>query len=231
MLRNGEADCLLAGLNHEYPAVLRPLLQHIPLRTGLTTAAGVFIVISGDRVFFVADSLVNIDPGPQELAEIAAMAADFARDFDIEPRVAMVSFSNFGASNHPSALKMRQALRIVKERRPDLIVDGEMQADVAISAQLTEDRYEFSAVKAANVLIFPNLDASTAAFKMASQVGGAFALGPVLLGPEKSAHVIQPGMDAQSIALMGAMASVEAEERGRAERGADRVKRQIVPAR
>jgi malate dehydrogenase (oxaloacetate-decarboxylating)(NADP+) len=213
MAREGEADGVLAGLTREYPSVLRPILQHIPLREGLTTAAGVFIVISGGRVYFFADCLVNIDPGPEELAEIAIQTADFARDFDVTPRIAMVSFSNFGASQHPEARKVRQAVEIVAERRPDLLIDGEMQASVAVSAQLTEERYPFSKVKGANVLVFSNLDASTTAFKVAAQLGGAFTLGPVLLGPQCSAHVLGPFMDVQSIILMGAMAVVEAQER------------------
>ena len=213
LLRSGQADAVVAGLTHEYPTVLRPILQLLPLRTGLTTAAGVFIVISGSRVHFFADSLVTIDPGPQELAEIAILTADFARDFEIDPRVAMVSFSNFGSSQHPDALKVRQAVQIIRERRPDIIVDGEMQADVAISAELASSRYPFSHVSGANVLIFPNLDASTAAFKVVAQLGGATTLGPVLLGPERSAHVLQPGMDVQSIVLMAAMAVVESEQR------------------
>jgi malate dehydrogenase (oxaloacetate-decarboxylating)(NADP+) len=216
MVREGQADALLSGLTHEYPAVLRPILQHIPLRAGLSVAAGVFIVINNGQVHFFADSLVNIEPGPQELAEIAILTADFARDFDIEPRVAMVSFSNFGASNHPAARKVRQSVNIVRERRPDIQIDGELQADVAISRDIVAKRYPFSQVSGANVLVFPNLDASLAAFKVVSQLGGAYAIGPVLLGPTRSAHVVQPTMDPQSIVLMGAMAVVEAQERERA---------------
>ena len=215
MVREGHADAFLAGLTHEYPAVLRPILQHIPLRPGLSVAAGVFIVIKDGRVHFFADSLVNIEPGPQELAEIAILVADFARDFDIEPRVAMVSFSNFGASNHPAARKVRQSVSIVNERRPDIRIDGEVQADVAISKEMVAERYPFSQVSGANVLVFPNLDASLAAFKVVSQLGGAYAIGPILLGPTHSAHVVQPTMDPQSIVLMGAMAVVEAQERQR----------------
>jgi malate dehydrogenase (oxaloacetate-decarboxylating)(NADP+) len=213
MLQSGEVDGFLAGIDHEYPAILRPVLQYIPLAPGVSTAAGVFIVMSAGRVYFIADSLVNIDPDAGQLAEIAISTADFARDFDLTPRVAMVSFSNFGASNHPAAKKMRDAVCMVRERRPDLEVDGEIQADVAISAELVQERYPFSRVREANVLIFPNLDASTAAFKTATQLGGAHAVGPVLLGPCRSAHVLRPSMDVRSIVLMGAMAAVEAEER------------------
>src|SRR5579872_2882668 len=213
MLRTNAVDGLLAGMTHEYPAVLRPILQYLPLRSGVSTAAGVFIVIAGRQVYFFADSLVNIDPAPEEMAEIAIMTADFARDFDVEPRVAMVSFSNFGASHHPDAQKVRRATELVRAQRPDLAVDGEMQVDIALSASICQERYPFSRVQGANVLVFPNLDASTTAFKIAAQIGGAYTLGPVLLGPSRSAHVLGPAADAQSIVLLGALAVVEAQER------------------
>jgi malate dehydrogenase (oxaloacetate-decarboxylating)(NADP+) len=212
LVRSGQADGMVTGLNSDYPNVLRAILQHIPMRPGATTAVGVFIVITGNRVRIFADSLVNIDPGPEELAEITLLAAEFAQHLHINPRVAMVSYSNFGASNHPAATKVREALKIVRERQPGLMVDGEMQADFALSAQLCESRYPDSTVKGANVLIFPNLDASTVAFKVAAQLGGSFTLGPVLLGPERSVHLLNQGMDAESIALMGALAVVESQE-------------------
>ena len=215
MLQSGHADALLVGVDHDYQSALQPILQHIPLEPNVSTATGVFVVMSGRRLTFIADSLVNIDPDPHRLAEIAIRTADFARDFDVEPRVAMVSFSNFGASRHASAKKMRQAVEIIRELRPDLPVDGEMQADVALSASIAGDRFPFSRVQGANVLIFPNLDASTAAFKVASHLGGAYSLGPVLLGPSRSAHVLQPSVDVRSIVLMGALAGVEAERRSR----------------
>lgn len=215
MVRAGDADAYLTGLSTEYPAVLRPILQLVPLRPGVSTVAGVFIVIAENHVYFFADGLVNIDPDEEEMAEIAILTADFARNFDIAPRVALVSYSNFGSSQHPDAVKVRRAAELVRERRPDLPVDGEMQVDTALTARIVDERYPFSRVRAANVLIFPNLDASTSAFKALAELGGASVLGPVLLGPSRSVHPLQPTTDARSIVLLAALAAVEAQERAR----------------
>ncbi|HLJ68068.1 MAG TPA: phosphate acyltransferase, partial [Chloroflexota bacterium] len=146
MVRSGEADGFLSGLTYDYPEVLRPILQLIPLRPGTGTVAGVFIVISGSQVHFIADGLVNIDPGPEELAQIAILVADFVADFDIQPRIALVSFSNFGSVRSLQTEKVRRAVQIVRERRPDLEVDGEMQADTALSPDIVESRYPFSRI-------------------------------------------------------------------------------------
>jgi malate dehydrogenase (oxaloacetate-decarboxylating)(NADP+) len=174
--------------------------------------AGVFIVISQERAHFFADGLVNIDPGPQELAEIAILTADFAQELDIEPHIAMLSFSNFGAVRHPEAEKMRKAVQIVRERRPDLCIDGEMQADTALSAEIASERYPFSRVRDANVLIFANLDAATSAFKLLSRLGDADVIGPVLVGMNRSVHPLHPGAEVRDIIRMTALAAVEAQE-------------------
>jgi malate dehydrogenase (oxaloacetate-decarboxylating)(NADP+) len=214
MVRNGEADAALLGLTNEYPAVLRPIFELVPLQDGVRTVAGVFLVIAGDHVWFFADGLVNIDPTADEMADIAVLTADFVRNFEIEPRVALVSYSNFGSSRHIQAEKVRRAVDLVRTRRPNLTVDGEMQVDTALSGRIVRERYPFSRVHEANVLIFPNLDASTAAFKALSELGGAYVLGPVLLGPSRSVHALQPTADAESIMLVSALAAVEAQERG-----------------
>jgi malate dehydrogenase (oxaloacetate-decarboxylating)(NADP+) len=214
MVRAGEADGYLCGLTSDYPSVLRPILQLVRVRPDVSTVAGVFLVIAHNRLYFVADGLVNIDPTAAALAEIAILTADFARDFDIVPRVAMVSFSNFGSVRHPQAEKMRQATAMVRERRPDITIDGEMQADTALSPEIVQERFPFSTVRGANVLIFPNLDASNAAFKVLAQLGEAYVLGPVLLGTNASVHPVQPSADVHSLLTLGALAVVEAQERG-----------------
>jgi malate dehydrogenase (oxaloacetate-decarboxylating)(NADP+) len=216
MVQSGKVDAVLAGLSQESPATLRPTLQLVPLRPGLTTAAGVYIVIKNGQLYFFADAVVNIDPDAHALAEIALMTADFARDFEVEPTVAMISYSNFGSSDHPVAEKMRRAADIVHERRPDLVCDGEMQIDVALRPELSREFYPFSRVHGANVLIFPNVDAAEAALQAAEHLGDAYSLGPVLLGPRYSVHVLQPHTDARSISLMAAMAIVEARVRSAA---------------
>jgi malate dehydrogenase (oxaloacetate-decarboxylating)(NADP+) len=167
-----------------------------------------------EKVYFFSDATVNIDPGAEDLAEIACLAADAARRFDIEPRIAMLSFSNFGSTRHPFAEKVRRAVEIVRERRPDLVVDGEMMADTAVVPELIEELYPFSRVRDANVLIFPNLEAANVAYKLLQRLGGAEAIGPVLLGMGKPIHVLQRGDEVRSIVNMASMAVVDAQERG-----------------
>lgn len=208
MVRDRQADAFLSGLEYDYRDVLRPALQLNGLLPGVSTVAGVFLAITGNHVYFFADGLVNVNPSAEQVAEIALMTADFVRTFELEPHVALVSFSNFGSARYPESEKMLRALKIIRERRPDLVVDGEMQADTALSPQIVDERFPFSRVRGANVLIFPNLDASTAAFKVLAELGGAYVLGPVLLGLERSVHPLPPAADAQSIMLLSALAAV-----------------------
>jgi malate dehydrogenase (oxaloacetate-decarboxylating)(NADP+) len=212
MVKLGDADGVVAGLDYDYPAIIRPALQLIRTRPGVTTAAGVFMVIAREQPYFFADGLVNIDPGPEELADIAILTADFARELEIEPHIAMLSFSNFGSVRHPAAEKMRKAVHILHERRPDLNVDGEMQPDVALSDEIADERYPFSQVRKANVLIFPNLDAANASYKLLSRLGDADLIGPVLVGLNRSVHALQPGADVRDILRMMTMAAVGAQE-------------------
>ena len=175
------------------------------------------MVIARDRAYFLADGLVNIDPGPQELADIAILTADFAQGLDIEPHIALLSFSNFGTVRHPQTDKVRRAVQIVHERRPDLNVDGEMQADTAISRAIADERYPFSAVRDANVLIFPNLDAANTSHKLLSALGHVDVIGPALLGLNRSVHPLQPTSGVTDILRMTALAVVQAQEHERRE--------------
>jgi malate dehydrogenase (oxaloacetate-decarboxylating)(NADP+) len=154
---------------------------------------------------------VNIEPTAEDLAEIAALAADFAADLGLTPRVAMLSFSNFGSVPHPLAEKVRRATELVRQRRPDLAVDGEMQADVAVVPELLEGRYPFSRVKQPNVLIFPDLQAANVAYKLLQRLGGAEAIGPILLGLNASVHVLQAGDDVDEVVSIAAVAAMEAQ--------------------
>jgi malate dehydrogenase (oxaloacetate-decarboxylating)(NADP+) len=211
MVKMGEADAFLSGLTHDYPSIIRPALQLIRTRPGVSTVAGVYLVITRSRAYFLADGLVNIAPDASSLAEIAILTADFAAELDIEPRIAMLSFSNFGSVNHPETLKMRHAVQIVRDRRPDLRVDGEMQADVALSGQIMDEQFPFSAVRDANVLIFPSLDAANSSYKLLSQLGAADVVGPVMVGMNKSVHPLQPSADQREILRMTALAVVAAQ--------------------
>ncbi|MCC6538913.1 MAG: NADP-dependent malic enzyme [Bryobacterales bacterium] len=213
MVRRGDADALVTGLTTHYSDTVRPLLQVIPLQPGIRRASGLYLVLTAPRnkPYFLADCTVNIDPNAEELAEIAWCAAETARRFDVEPRVAFLSFSNFGSSRHPSSDKVRQAVQILKARAPHLMADGEMQADTAVLAERIEQTYPFSGLRGgANVLIFPNLDAGNIAYKLLAALGGAQVIGPILMGPAKPVHVLQRDASVADIVNLAALAAVEA---------------------
>jgi malate dehydrogenase (oxaloacetate-decarboxylating)(NADP+) len=214
MLRLGDADALIGGLSQNYPDTLRPVLQVIPARQGLNTVCGMYMLIMPNgQSFFLADTTVNIEPTAEDLAEIAIVTAETARDFNVEPRVAMLSFSNFGSVRHPLAEKVRRAAEIVRERAPDLMVDGEMQADTAVVPRIMQERYSFSSLKgSANVLIFPDLESGNIAYKLLQRIGGAEAIGPILMGLSKPVHVLQRGDEVSDIVNMTAVAVVDAQE-------------------
>jgi malate dehydrogenase (oxaloacetate-decarboxylating)(NADP+) len=214
MVGRGDADTLVSGANMSYPEALRPALQTIDLLPGVQKVAGLYMMVFRDQLFFFADTTVNIDPEAEILAEVAVMTADFARRLGIEPYVAMLSFSNFGSAPHPEQAKVMEAVRLIKERRPDLVVDGEMQADTAVVQAILEKTYPFSDLKRpANVLIFPNLSAANAAYKLLARIGGAEAIGPVLLGLDRSVHVTQRGATVAEIVNLAAISVVDAEQR------------------
>jgi malate dehydrogenase (oxaloacetate-decarboxylating)(NADP+) len=213
MLAAGEADAFISGLTSEYPDVLRRALQVFHTRSGVTRASGVYLVIVKTRVYLFTDATVNIDPDSATLAEIAVSAADFAQRLDIDPKVAMLSFSNFGSSPHALSEKVRAAVELVRQRRPDIAIDGEMQADTAIVVELIESRFPFSRVKDANVLVFPDLGSANVAYKLLSRLGGAETIGPILLGIGAPVHVLQAGDDVEDIVAMTAVAVMDAQGR------------------
>jgi len=214
MVQQGDADAYLNGVSHEYPDVIRPALQIFHTRPGVKHASGVYIMLIGGRVYLFTDATVNIDPDAETLSEIAILAADFARTLEIEPRVAMLSFSNFGSTPHPQAHKVRDAVALVQQKRPDLVVDGEMQADTAVVAEIVERRYPFSRVKDANVLVFPDLDSANIAYKLLARLTDAEAIGPILLGVGAPVHVLQAGDEVEDIVTMAAFAAMDAQSRG-----------------
>ena len=172
--------------------------------------SGVYMMLFKERILFLADTTVNIDPTATDLADIAICCAEEARFFDIEPKVAMLSFSNFGSNNHPSALKVREATRLVKLRRPDILVDGEMQADTAVSAEIMEETFPFCEIKGgANVLIFPDLQSANICYKLLQRVGGAEAIGPILVGMNKPINVLQRAADVDEIVNMAMITVLE----------------------
>ena len=214
MVRLGDADALVGGLTQHYPDTIRPALQVIEVRHGWRRVSGVYVLITpkGD-IYFLADATVNIEPDAEDLAEIAVGTAEMARRFDVEPRVALLSFSNFGSSRHPLAEKVRKAVELVRQRAPGLMVDGEMQADTALTPEIIDETFPFSTLKgAANVLIFPNLEAGNIAYKLLARIGGVELIGPILMGLSRPVHVLQRGAEVKDIVNVAAIAVVDAQD-------------------
>jgi malate dehydrogenase (oxaloacetate-decarboxylating)(NADP+) len=214
MVHMGDADALIGGLTEHYPDTIRPALQVIAVREGLRKVSGLYVLITAKgEIYFLADATVNIDPTAEDLAEIATSAAEIARRFDVEPRVAMLSFSNFGSTRHPFADKVRRATEIVRQRMPGLMVDGEMQADTAVVPSIIDETYPFSRLKGgANVLVFPNLESGNIAYKLLMRIGGCEAIGPILMGLSRPVHVLQRGAEVNEIVNVAAIAVVDAQE-------------------
>jgi malate dehydrogenase (oxaloacetate-decarboxylating)(NADP+) len=214
MVRQGHADGLLAGVTQHYAETIRPALQIIQTREKINRVSGVHLILTKQQAYFFADTTVNIDPSAEELAEIALLAAEVAREFDFQPRIAMLSFSNFGSTRHPFAEKMRKAAELVKQAQPDTVVDGEIMADTALTPELLEQEFPFSNLKgSANVLIFPDLGSANIAYKLMTKIGGAEALGPILTGLRKPVHVLQRGATVDEIVNMAAIAAAHARNR------------------
>jgi len=212
MVRMGDADAMLSGIDAHYPDTIRPALEVVGKRENLASVHGMYMMVFKKGIYFLADTTVEIEPSPEELAETAILAAENVKVFGVEPRVAMLSFSNFGSVQHPHSEKVRRAVQIVKERAPNLIVDGEMQADTAVVQELL-DHYSFSKLSSpANILIFPDLDAGNIAYKLLARLGGAEAIGPILMGMNKPVHVLQRGDDVNEIVNMAAIAVVDAQQ-------------------
>jgi malate dehydrogenase (oxaloacetate-decarboxylating)(NADP+) len=217
MVANGDADALVSGVNLHYPETIRPALEVIGAHPKAVIVSGLYMLVFEHHVAIFGDTTVNIEPTAEQLAQIAYAAARLSRTLGIEPRIAMLSFSNFGSVRHPEAEKVARAVQLLRERDPSLIVDGEMQADTAVEPAILRRDYPFSALKEkANVLIFPNLSAGNIAYKLLNHLGGATAIGPILVGMRRPVHVLERGADVQDIVNMSAVAVVDAQERERA---------------
>lgn len=212
MVKMGDADAFVSGLTYDYPDVIRPALQVHHTRPGVAKVAGLYIMIIEDRTYFFTDPTVNIDPTAEDLSQIAILAAKFVRRLDVEPRVAFLSFSNFGSTPHPLQEKVRKAVELTK-KNGDFMVDGEMQADTAVVPDLINERYPFSSVKDANVLVFPSLESANIAYKLMARLGNARAIGPILLGMGAPVHVIQTGDEVNDIVQIAAVAVMDSMNR------------------
>ena len=214
MVHMGYADALVSGVSQHYPDTIRPALQIIGTREGLKRVSGCYLMITRSRqVYFLADATVNIDPSTEDLVEIALSAAQTARRFDVEPRVALLSFSTFGSTKHPECEKVRKAVELIRRTDPTLVVDGEVMADVAVSPELIEKVYSFSYLTGgANVLIFPDLSSANIAYKLLGKLGGCREFGPILMGMRKPVHVLSRDAEVEEIVNIAAIAVVDAQE-------------------
>lgn len=217
MVRLGDADALVAGIESNYPEVLRPALEVVGRRPGVKRACGVYLVALPNReLLFFTDTTVNIDPDAETLTEVALHTARFVRGLGITPRIAMLSFSNFGSARHPASQKVREAVERVKAADPTLEIDGEMQADTAVNPQILREIYPFSDLtRPANVLVFPNLASANTCYKLLGQLGGAEVIGPVLLGMASPVQVLQRGSSEFDVVNLATIASVDAQSRTR----------------
>jgi len=217
MVREGDADALVAGIDSHYPETIRPALQVVGRAENVQHVAGLYMIALPNRkLLFFADATVNIEPDSETLAEIAVLSAGFVRELKIEPRVAMLSFSNFGSAPHPFSRKVADAVQRIRALDPELEVDGEMQADSALNAGILREFFPFSDLKGpANILVFPNLGAANTAYKIMGEIGGAEVIGPILLGMRRPVHVLQRGCTVQEAVNLITIASVDAAARGR----------------
>ncbi len=207
----GDADAMISGLTTHYPTTIKPALQCVGVKDGFKVVSGLYIVMTKKEVFFFADTTVNVNPNADELAEIAISAADTVLAFDLVPKVAMLSFSNFGSTKYAESIKVKDAVEKVKKLRPGLIVEGEMQADTAVVPEIIEQDFPFSNLKGkANVLIFPDLNSGNISYKLMARIGEATVVGPILMGMRKPVHVLQRGATVDDITNMTAIAVVEA---------------------
>ena len=215
MIRQGDADAMVGGIESHYSELIRPALEVIGRADGVRKVAGMYVVALRDReLLFFGDTAVNIDPGADTLTDIALLTAGFVEKLGILPRIAMLSFSNFGSVRHPEAQKVRQAVKQVKELRPDIEIDGEMQADTALNTEILQSQYPFSDLKrAANVLIFPGLASANSAYKLLAELGGAEVIGPILLGMRHPVHFLQRGSTVPDIINLVTLAAVDAQVR------------------
>ena len=212
MVRMDDADACVLGMTTHYPDSLVPVIEVLGTREGIKRVAGMYMIVLKNDVKFFADCTVNVNPTAEQVAEIALVTADEVRRLGVEPRVAMISFSNFGSSRHESSIKMAQATEIVRQRAPGLEIDGEMQFNTAANYELMTELYPFCRLKGpANTFIFPNLDTGNACYKMMSELGGAEAVGPILMGLNKPAHVLQRSDTVDSVVRLVSIATVEAQ--------------------
>ena len=214
MVESGEADAMIGGMTRNYPETIRPALQVLGKQDGVKKVSGMYILMSRFGPLFLADTTVNFNPTAEDIVEIAELAAKEVESFNIKPRIALLTYSNFGSADGDDAIKMRKALEILKAKHPTMIVDGEMQAHLPFDTELLKENYPFSSLieGGANILIFPNLSASNIAYNLVKEVAKIEKIGPILLGLKKPVHVLQLGSTTREVVNMIAIAVVDAQK-------------------
>ncbi|WP_127136533.1 NADP-dependent malic enzyme [Flagellimonas oceanensis] len=215
MLKEGDADGMISGYSRAYPKVLRPVFEVLGRAKNVQNASTVNIMITDRGPLFLADTSINIDPNAEELAEIAQMTANVAKTFGFNPVMALLSYANFGSSNHPNAQKVREAVKILHERNPDLVVDGEIQTDFALDPEMSSNNFPFSKIsgKKVNTLVFPNLESANITYKLLKGLNNADSIGPIMVGLTRAAHILQLGASVDEMVNMAAVAVIDAQER------------------
>jgi len=215
MVETGKADVMISGIERNYRDSVRPALQVIGVESGINKIAGMYILMSKEGPIFFADTTVNINPSVEEIVDITILVAKTVKDYKIQPKIAMLSYSNFGSNEGPDAIKMREAVRILHQDHPDIVVDGEIQANFAVNKELTQGFFPFSILskKSANTLIFPNLSSGNIAYKLVQEMSQNEAIGPVLLGMKKPVHVLQIGSSVREILNMITLGVVDVQNR------------------
>jgi malate dehydrogenase (oxaloacetate-decarboxylating)(NADP+) len=217
MVENGDADAFISGLTSDYPKTILPALRMIGVSSEVKRVAGMYIITNKTGTFFFADTTVNVDPSSEELVDIIGLTASAVKSFGITPRIAVLSYSNFGSSKGDIPTKTAEAAQLAHERWPELVIDGDIQANTALSTELQKENYPFSrlAETGANTFIFPNLASGNIAYKLLMEVGNAEAIGPILLGMDKPVHILQQGSTIREIVNMVSIAVVDAQAQER----------------
>lgn len=220
MVLMGDADGMISGYSRAYPTVVKPILEVIGRANNVKRVATTNIMITERGPMFLSDTSINIDPSAETIAEIAQMTANVAKTFGFESVTALLSYANFGSSSHPNANKVKQAVRILHTKSPDLIADGEVQMDFALNKVLHQEKFPFSklAGKKVNTLIFPNLESANITYKLMKELNGADSIGPIMMGLRKSVHILQLGASVDEIVNMAAVAVIDAQEREKRKR-------------
>jgi len=215
MVNEGEADALVTGYSRSYPSVVKPILQLIDKAPGISLVATANMMMTKRGPMFLSDTAINPNPTADDLAKIALMTAKTVRMFGMEPVIAMISFSNFGSSADPSVAKMRQAVAYLHKYYPDMVIDGELQADFALNMDMLKDKFPFSklAGKKVNTLIFPNLESANITYKLLKELNKVDSIGPIMLGLDKPVHIFQLGASVEEMVNMAAVAVVDAQEK------------------